>query len=80
MMKFCYASPKLKTFPNTSESLLMINIHLLCISKVTLSTLQIENMQRPTGAKDICGIKTLEKTASGCGEGLTSQSSRVYGG
>lgn len=76
-MKFCYASPKLKTFTNTSESLLTINIHLLCIFQDhTVYASDWEYMQRSTGTKDICGIKTLEKTASGCGEGLTSQSSQ----
>lgn len=76
-MKFCYASPKLKTFTNTSESLLTINIHLICIFQGhTIYASDWEYMWRLTAAKDICGIKTLEKTASGCGEGWTSQSSQ----
>lgn len=44
MMEFCSASPKLKTFTNTSESLLTINIHLLCISKFILIMLQMESV------------------------------------
>lgn len=76
MMKSCYASPKLKTFTNTSESLLTINIHLLCISKFTLTHSDPECVQRSTGAKNICGIKTLEKAVSGEGFLLRESASR----